>query len=88
LEINTAPGNRRFAFDKMKTLLEIIDTTNEENIIEKIMNDQTYKGYNIYFAPHPKLFGNYEIFKEENFVSRAKNLKEAKQKINSILKTK
>jgi hypothetical protein len=38
-----------------------------------------YNGCDVYLAEHPKLQGKYEIYKGCDFVSRAYNLKEAKQ---------
>jgi hypothetical protein len=38
-----------------------------------------YNGCDVYLTEHPKLQGKYEIYKGCDFVSRAYNLKEAKQ---------
>ena len=42
----------------------------------------TYRGYDIYTAVHPKLYGSYEIYKGECFISRALNLNHCKEIIN------
>ena len=38
-----------------------------------------YNGCDVYSAEHPKLQGKYEIYKGCDFISRAYNLKEAKE---------
>ena len=38
-----------------------------------------YNGCDVYLTEHPKLKGKYEIYKGCDFISRAYNLKEAKQ---------
>jgi hypothetical protein len=38
-----------------------------------------YKGCDVYLALHPKLYGKYEIYTGCDFISTAKNLKEAKR---------
>ena len=50
--------------------------------------DYKYKGYDIYEAQHPMLFGKYEIFINETFIKRALNLFESKNIINTHLKLK
>lgn len=50
--------------------------------------DYNYKGFDIYLAEHPKLYGKYEIYKHDLFICRAANIKEAKNIINTHIKTK
>lgn len=38
-----------------------------------------YNGCDVYLAEHPKLIGKYEIFKGDDFISRAYTIKEAKE---------
>ena len=44
-----------------------------------------YKNFTVYLAEHPKLKGKYEIYKGEDFVSRAYNLSDAKGMINNAI---
>ena len=37
-----------------------------------------YKGCDVYLALHPKLYGKYEIYRGCDFISKAENLKKAK----------
>jgi hypothetical protein len=46
------------------------------------MEHVQYKGHDIYLAEHPKLFGKYEIYKGDQFVSRALSIQDAKDRIN------
>lgn len=43
--------------------------------------DFNFNGFDVYYCPHPELYGKWEIFKGEEFTGRAKNKKEAKEKI-------
>lgn len=55
--------------------------------MKKIAEDYyNFKGFDIYKAIHPKLYGKYEIYKGCIFISRAANLKEAKQILNNHLR--
>lgn len=44
-----------------------------------------YKGYDIYLAIHPKLWGKYEIFNGEEFMARAFSINDAKESINKYI---
>ena len=57
----------------------VILITNMKKIAEDCYN---LKGFDIYKAIHPKLYGKYEIYKGCDFISRALNLNDAKQIIN------
>jgi hypothetical protein len=43
----------------------------------------TYKGYDIYLLEHPKLYGKYEIYRNDEFIQRVITLSEAKVFINA-----
>jgi hypothetical protein len=47
-----------------------------------------YKGFDVYYANHPQLYGRHEIFNGDKFISRACNLKETKDIINRTIKSK
>jgi hypothetical protein len=57
-------------------------------IMKKIdYNTYTYKGYVASYFPHPKLYGNYEIYDEyENFICRQITLKDCEEYIDFIIK--
>ena len=46
-----------------------------------------HKNFDVFLAEHPKLSGKYEIFDQDTFISRAYDLKEAKEIIKSKLKS-
>jgi hypothetical protein len=48
------------------------------------INYYKFKEYDIYEAIHPMLYGKYEIYKNEIFISRALNLKNVKKIINEL----
>ena len=51
--------------------------------MKKIDNDfWKYKGYDIYLLEHPKLYGKYEIYKNDVFIKRVVSLSEVKLLIN------
>jgi len=75
----------------MKYLIDVIDTTNEPNIIEKIMSKEKpkqievaewiYKGCFIQEFKHPKLVGKYTVFKndeQQTHIDRCYTFTEAK----------
>lgn len=45
-------------------------------------NDFEYNGFIAYYLPHPCLYGNYEVYKDNDFIGRAKNKKQVKQLCN------
>lgn len=45
------------------------------------MDDYTIGEFDVYYLPHPALYGNWEIFKGEEFIGRAVTKKEVKLKI-------
>lgn len=53
-------------------------------IQDKEKEDHTIGEFDIYYLPHPKLYGNWEIVKGEKFVGRARTKKEAKLKIRKF----
>ena len=71
----------------MAYLIDILNTDNELNIIEKIMQqidteEWLYFGCFIQKSQHPQLCGKYEVFKnneEQTHVGRAMTLLEAKR---------
>lgn len=50
-------------------------------IQDKGKEGYTIAEFDIYYLPHPKLYGNWEIVKGEEFVGRAATKKEVKLKI-------
>jgi hypothetical protein len=44
-----------------------------------VKDDFEYLGFFIYYLPHPSLYGNWEIFKDNEFIKRVGNKKEAKK---------
>jgi hypothetical protein len=51
--------------------------------MKKIDEDYwTYKGYDVYLLEHPKLYGKYEIYRDDEFIQRVITLAEAKVLIN------
>ena len=46
--------------------------------------DFNYKGFDVYYLPHPKLYGNYEIYEGEEFKQRVPTKANAKSFINGI----
>ena len=58
-----------------------------KKIIKKIeINYYTFKGFDIYEAIHPMLYGKYEIYKDEIFIARALNLKDVRKIIKQTEK--
>ena len=42
-------------------------------------DDFKYLGFEVYYAPHPSLYGKWEIFKDDKFIARVGTKKEAKK---------
>jgi hypothetical protein len=40
-------------------------------------DDFKYLGFDVYYLPHPSLCGNWEIFKDQQYITRVDNKKEA-----------
>jgi len=53
----------------------------------KLMDDFIYKDCLVCYLPHPKLYGNYEIYDNDKFVCRVTTKAEAKKEINKYLKS-
>lgn len=51
------------------------------------MDDFIYKDCLVCYLPHPKLYGNYEIYDNDKFVCRVTTKAEAKKEINKYLKS-
>jgi len=43
-----------------------------------VKDDFKYLGFDVYYLPHPCLYGKWEIFKNEEFIARANTKKEVK----------
>jgi hypothetical protein len=76
---------------KYKTTVEGINLrgANAVKVInERFMNeDFDYKGYDVFYIPHPKLYGNFEVwFNSESFIGRTLSVIEAKAMINRHIK--
>lgn len=52
------------------------------------MDDFEYKNVGCYYRPHPKLYGNYEVYLEDDtFLGRFNNRAECRIAINAYFKS-
>jgi hypothetical protein len=49
------------------------------NLYVMVKDDFEYLGFYVYYLPHPALYGNWEIFKDDEFIARVCSKKEAKK---------
>lgn len=67
----------------MKPLIEIFEQYKlldmAKRTLVKLDEDYKYGEYDIFYLPHPKLFGNYEIWDKRSFVKRIEKISDAQK---------